>query len=85
MEVVAGYVASLWCVLVLFVVVHDTVMPIWNIKTTVIKIITVVIIFYSIGIFMWMVHPPIFMCLAPYLLGLKLAELLLSNTKLLSA
>ena len=56
-----------------FVVARAAVVPIFNVKTTVIKNIVIVIIIYCVGGFLWIVNTPMLrlMCLLTYLLWVK--------------
>ena len=75
LEVVAGFVVTLYFLFVIFVV-HAAVVPICNVKTTGITIIIVVRILSHFGGFMWTMHATIILliCMLPYLLGVKLVE-----------
>ena len=63
------------------------VVPICNVKNTLVTIIIFVLIISHVGVFQWTVHPPTLwlMCLVPYLWWVIFSELLLPNTTTLYA
>ena len=65
---------------------HAAILEILSFKSTVIKIIIIVVIIYYVGVFLWELNPPVFLllCQVTFLLLIKLVGVLLPNTAHLS-